>query len=405
MSKLSKELTFFDIYLFSIGYIIGAGIFVLIGKVNKYAKSFTWLPFVIAGIFALIISTSYVDVSTLYSTNHGDYIFVKDTLGELPAIVTVIVLICIGIFTNATVSLSIGDFLSPILSLSRFWIATILIIIFSAVNCVGIRQTTNYNHLCTFSEIIALLILCVATFFTNNTNSKTITNSTVKIPDILYASILSIFVYSGFEGTVKLSEEATDPNDIPKAIVASVVTAIGIYVLVSIAVIKCCKSDKIDQYPIPIVKMASILFGSKISYLFYMIAILSISNTLLISILGTSRMVYSVSREYEFLDLFTQVDETTKTPIIATIVISILSILMLLFKEVETLATITSYLMFIVFILLNISLITVYQDEKVQDKLKDGWTYKFNQGKPILPIIGLFISIGMLIFGCCHKKH
>ena len=56
MTKLSKELSFFDIYLFSVGYIIGAGIFVLIGQVSKYSKSLTWLPFIIAGVFALIIS-------------------------------------------------------------------------------------------------------------------------------------------------------------------------------------------------------------------------------------------------------------------------------------------------------------------------------------------------------------
>ena len=312
-------------------------------------------------------------------------------------------LISIGIFTNATVSLSIGDFLSPILSLSRFWIAIILIMLFSVINCIGIRETTIYNHLCTFSEIIALIVLCIATFFT--TSDSKITTSNVKIPDILYASILAMFVYSGFESTVKLSEEAKDPNDIPKAIVSSVITAIGVYVLVSIAVIKCCKTDKIDQYPIPIVKMASILFGSKLSYLFYMIAILSISNTLLISILGTSRMLYSVSREHTFLDIFTQVDENTQTPIFATIAISILSIIMLLFKDVETLASITTYLMFIVFILLNTGLITVYQDETVQDKLKDGWTYKFNQGKPILPTIGLVLSIGMLIISVFYDNN
>ena len=48
MSDLSKVLTFTDIYLLSIGYIIGAGIFVLIGDVSKYAKSLSWLTFVIA---------------------------------------------------------------------------------------------------------------------------------------------------------------------------------------------------------------------------------------------------------------------------------------------------------------------------------------------------------------------
>ena len=403
MTKLSKELSFFDIYLFSVGYIIGAGIFVLIGQVSKYSKSLTWIPFIIAGLFALIISTSYVDVSTIYNTNHGDYMFVKDTIGEIPAIITILLLLGIGIFTNSTIAKSIGDFLSPIFSVSSTLISIILIVLFSILNCVGIRQTTNYNHICTLIEIVCLLIICFVGIFIHSPAKQQVMSNKVKIPDIMYSSILALFVYSGFEGTVKLSEEAKNPNDIPLAIVTSVITTIFIYLVVSIALIKCCNTDKLDQYPIPIVKMANILFGEKVSYLFYIIAILSITNTLLISILGTSRMLYSISREYSALDMFTKVDKKTKTPIAATVAIALLSIFTLCFKNVETLASITSYLMFLVFIILNVCLIYVYQDKDIQTKLKTGWTYSINQGKPILPVLGLILSIIILSFGFIHK--
>ena len=403
MTKLSKELSFFDIYLFSVGYIIGAGIFVLIGKVSKYSKGLTWVPFIIAGVFALIISTSYVDVSTIYNTNHGDYMFVKDTIGEIPAIITILLLLGIGIFTNSTIAKSIGDFLSPIFSVSSTLISIVLILIFSIINCIGIRQTTHYNHICTILEILALLFICFVGFFLHSPSKQQVLSNKINLPDIMYASILALFVYSGFETTIKLSEEAKDPNDIPLAIVSSVITTILIYVFVSIAVIKCCNTDKLDQYPIPIVKMASILFGHKVSYLFYIIALLSITNTLLISILGTSRMLYAISREYSALDIFTKVNEDTKTPIAATVAIALISILTLCFKNVETLASITSYLMFVVFIVLNYCLIYVYQDKDIQSKLKGGWTYSINQGKPILPVLGLVLSVGILSFGLFHK--
>jgi basic amino acid/polyamine antiporter, APA family len=403
MTKLSKELSFIDIYLFSVGYIIGAGIFVLIGQVSKYSKNLTWLPFIIAGLFALIISTSYVDISTIYKTNHGDYMFVKDSIGEIPAIITILLLLGIGIFTNSTIAKSIGDFLSPIFSVSSTLISIILILLFSIINCIGIRETTNYNHICTIVEILALIVICFVGFFIHSPSKQHVLSNKVNIPDIMYASILALFVYSGFEGTVKLSEEAKDPNDIPLAIVSSVITTILIYVFVSIAVIKCCNTDKLDQYPIPIVKMASTLFGEKVSYLFYIIAILSITNTLLISILGTSRMLHSISGEYSALNMFTKVNKDTKTPIVATVAIALISILTLCFKNVETLASITSYLMFVVFIILNFCLIYVYQDKDIQSKLKGGWTYSINQGKPILPVLGLVLSVGILSFGLFRK--
>tara|TARA_B100001758_G_C18416506_1_gene620298 strand:+ start:5374 stop:6588 length:1215 start_codon:yes stop_codon:yes gene_type:complete len=402
MSKLSKELSFIDIYLFSIGYIIGAGIFVLIGKVSKYSKSLSWLSFIIAGIFALIVATTYVDINTLYNTNHSDYSFVKKTMGEIPAIFTVIVLIGIGICTNTTVSLSIGEFLSPLLSCSPIWISIGLILLFTFINCIGIKQTTTFNHVCTFSEIIALIIICISGLFYHKTIKTT--KQQIKIPDIMYSTILAMFVYSGFESTAKLTEEATNPHDIPKAIIASVISASILYVFVSYAVVKCCSINDIQNSPIPIVTMAKKLFGSNISNIFYIIAILSISNTLLISILGTSRMLHAIAREYPILNLFTEVNSTYKTPIYATIVIALLSILMLVFKNVEVLASITSYLMFIIFAILNIGLIMVYYNEEVKSKLKNSWTYYINQGNPILPSAGLLISLGMLLFGL-HQLH
>ena len=55
--------------------------------------------------------------------------------------------------------------------------------------------------------------------------------------------------------------------------------------------------------------------------------------------------------------------------------------------------------MFMVFSILNVCLITVYDNEDIQNKLKNNWTYKVNQGKPLLPIIGLVLNIGMIGFG------
>ena len=58
--------------------------------------------------------------------------------------------------------------------------------------------------------------------------------------------------------------------------------------------------------------------------------------------------------------------------------------------------------MFIIFSILNICLISVYNNEDIQNKLKNNWTYKVNQGKPILPIIALAVNLGMLGFGAYH---
>lgn len=130
MSGLAKELSFFDIFLFSIGYIIGAGIFILIGKVAKHSKGLSWVSFMISGILALLIACSYGDLSYLYQSNTSEFDYVSELFGTIPAIITSLLLLLIGIFTTTTVSLSISDSLSTFLPISPILIAMVIIVFF-----------------------------------------------------------------------------------------------------------------------------------------------------------------------------------------------------------------------------------------------------------------------------------
>ena len=49
-SKMKKVLTFFDIFLIGLGYIIGAGMYSLIYLTTKYGREFTWLSFIVGGL-------------------------------------------------------------------------------------------------------------------------------------------------------------------------------------------------------------------------------------------------------------------------------------------------------------------------------------------------------------------
>ena len=42
MGEYKKHLTFIDIVLATVGYVVGAGIFAVIGLATKYSKEFTW---------------------------------------------------------------------------------------------------------------------------------------------------------------------------------------------------------------------------------------------------------------------------------------------------------------------------------------------------------------------------
>ena len=96
MTKLAKKLGFIDIYLMSLGQIIGAGIFILIGKSAKYAKDLTWMSFLIAGILSILSGFSYVELSTVFKDNAAEKDYVGSVFGEKMGFITSILLLLIG---------------------------------------------------------------------------------------------------------------------------------------------------------------------------------------------------------------------------------------------------------------------------------------------------------------------
>ena len=104
MSGLTRSLGFWDIYLMAVGQIIGAGIFILIGKSAKYANKFTWLAFLIAGILSILSGFSYVELSTIFKRNAAENDYIGSVFGEKIGLLSTIILLLIGVFTITTVT-------------------------------------------------------------------------------------------------------------------------------------------------------------------------------------------------------------------------------------------------------------------------------------------------------------
>ena len=84
-AKLKKELGFWDVTLATAGYIIGAGIFAILGITSKYGKEFSWLSVLVCGIFASFTGLSYSELSSMFNQNGGEYIIAKETFNHTVA--------------------------------------------------------------------------------------------------------------------------------------------------------------------------------------------------------------------------------------------------------------------------------------------------------------------------------
>lgn len=405
MTQLAKHLDFWDIYLMSLGQIIGAGIFILIGKTAKYANSQTWLAFKIAGLLSILSGFSYVELSQVFKSNSAENDYISSVFGKPIGLVSILILLLIGIFTVTTVALGMGEYIEKKLNISKTLSAIGIIILFAIVNIAGVKISSDVNKVATNVEFWGLIALIVGAFFSVK-NKQIFTMPKSFIPDskVLYGSLIAMFAYMGFETTVRLTEEAKNPErDIPMALIASIITSGILYITVAWIVTHMVGLKNLYKSATPIEDAANAIFGSGAGSIFSFVAFISISNTILLNLLGNSRMLHSLSKDYELLSFLKPVNNTTKTPIISIVVASVLSLIALLFRDIEKTAVFTTSLFFIILALVNMSLVVLHFKGEHDEKFAKTLTGQINNKFPIFPLLGFLSCCG--IMGCCLYKN
>ena len=401
---LAKKLGFWDIYLMSLGQIIGAGIFILIGKSAKYATNYTWLAFLIAGILSILSGFSYVELSKVFKSNSAENDYISSVFGEKMGFISTIILLLIGVFTVTTVSLGMGEYINKKLNYSKILSAILIILLYAGINIIGVKTSSNVNIVATFIEFFGLVALVIGALFTFDLKSLfAVPQKIFSSGKIIYASLIAMFAYMGFETTVRLTEEAINPDrDIPLALLSSIITATILYVVVAWIVTNVVDIKKVAGSSTPIEEAAKMIFGGKISPLFGLIAFVSISNTILLGLLTNSRMLHSISEFYPQLSSFRYVNEVTKTPIISILAVTLLSLLALAVKDVEKSAVFASWLFFIILAFVNLSLMILHFQGKYKKEFSQTFTGRINQKFPIFPLVGFLSCIGIMF--CCMNQ-
>ena len=173
-TQLARTLDFTDIYLISLGYIIGAGIFILISKSAKYAKNYTWLAYLIAGLISILNIFSYIELSAVFTKNSSEYDYISATLGTNIGLLSSVLIILCGIFTIATVALGTGEYAQKTFGMKKMLAAILIILLFTSVNIIGVQTVSNFNAVHTIIELGALISIIIGGFFYLNGDKKII---------------------------------------------------------------------------------------------------------------------------------------------------------------------------------------------------------------------------------------
>lgn len=390
---LSRSLGFPMLTFYGTGMILGAGIYSVIGKAAGLTEETLWLGFLFAGISVLFTALSYAELSTMFPKAGAEFVYLNQAFPRwkwLGSTIGVSMALS-GAATAATVALAFSGYLAQFIDVWEALAAVIVLVVFTGVAIIGIGASGWVTVVSTLIEVGGLLLIIYL-----GLTSGEFGKSLASVPHLgtLSGSALIVFSFFGFENIVNLAEEAKRPEkDLPRAILLSVVLSTVLYVLVSLAASGILPHEELAQSPAPLMSVAQAVSANAATIL-GAIALFSTANTALISMIGASRILYSMGQKSALPKALSKVHARRKTPWMASLLILAVALMLVPLGKVDVVASVSSLATLIAFTLVNVALIVLRYRKPGAER---AFRVPLSVGKfPVLPAFGVVLSLVLL---------
>ncbi|MEJ2518680.1 MAG: APC family permease [Methyloceanibacter sp.] len=369
----------FQMALYGLGSMLGAGIYGLIGKAAGEVGNAVWLAFVVALVAALLTALSYASLGSRFPRAAGAAYVTQRAYGfPLLSFMVGLALICSGLTSVATQSRVFATNLIELFGLDGLPVAGValgFLLVMSGIVFRGIRESMWVNVLCTIVEA----------------------SETPPAPDgdltfliVIQGAVLAFFAFIGFEDVYNVAEEVREPqHTIPLGIITAMVLAAILYIAVAITAVSVVPWQELSEAPGPITEVVSRAAPIIPPILFTGITLFAVANTGLVNFVTASRLLYGMARQYLLPDHLGRVHRRRRTPHIAILVLFFILVPLALMGAIAELAAASVLLLLIVFAAVNGALF-ILKGRKGEP------TGRFEIPR-IIPALGFLVCLGLIV--------
>ncbi|UCH84352.1 MAG: amino acid permease, partial [Candidatus Latescibacterota bacterium] len=419
--SFARDLGLFDASMIGIGAMIGAGIFVLTGIAAGEAGPASILAFALNGLVTLLTALSYAELASAYPKSGGGYSFIKKAFPGPVGFASGWMLWFSYIVACSLYALGFGSYFwefihsyFPFVSEFTFdllgerlpvVIMTVLIGWgFVMVNMRGTALTGKVENVIT---VIKIAILSVFILFglkvIFNYPAESIENFTPFLPmgfaGVILAMGLTFIAFEGYDLIATVAEEIKSPEKtIPRATMISLAVTITIYLLIVFVCLGAIRPEAgttwefLGRYQeTAIVKAAKSFmpfFGVALIIVGGLFSTLSALNA---TILASSRVAFSMSRDKMLPRSLSTIHPSRRTPHIAVAATGVIMIVAAVLFPIQVIGSAASVLFLLTFSLVNLSLIAL---RRKFPELKGGFRVPLYPATPIIAIIlNMFLAV------------
>ncbi|MFT4177741.1 MAG: APC family permease [Luteolibacter sp.] len=405
--SLKQTIGPWQILFYGLGSMLGAGVYVLIGKAAGVLGNAVWLAFIASMIAAVLTGLSYASVGSRYPKAGGAaYVTQRAYRKNWLSYAVGIAVMMSGLTSMATGMQAISE------NLVRWmgWgvpvklIAICGALLLGGVIYRGIRESMWANLFCTFVEVGGLLfIIAIGAKFWGGENYLEVPPSAegsglagISFIVILQGAVLTFFSFIGFEDVLNVSEEVKNPKrSIPFGLVGAMISAALIYMAVAITAVSVLPWQTLAASPAPLMEVAkhAAPWFRGIDSVYLFITLFSIGNTALLNYLMGSRLLYGMATQRLLPSVMGKIHPIRRTPHVAIGLLFLIVSVLILIGDIRQLAEATALLLLTVFVVVNVALVIL--------KLRPGEEKGGFEVPLFVPVTGALVC-GVLIASRIH---
>src|SRR5215831_14433666 len=385
----------------SVGGTIGVGILRTPGLVAEqlHVPSVLLLLWVAGGIYTLLGASCLTELGLMLPRAGGFYVYVRRAFGNTAGFAvgwTDWVMYCSVL---GYLSIAIAEFIAALggISADTVRIAAVSIVLgVVGLQWFGIRISSQFQEVTTSLKCIAFLVLVSGCLVipTGENAFKTVLPS-VTFSGLTVALQAIIITYAGWQSPLYFIEEDRDPaRNLPRAMIGGVLSVLGIYLLVNIALLKALPISELSGATLPAADAARVIAGPYGRNLIILLSIISLVPLLnAITMMGT-RVIFGMGRDRLFWSRTSTVN-AGGTPDIATILTAATAVALIATGTFKRLIAMTSFFLAANYSLCCVALLVLRRREPHLPRPYRAWGYPWSVW--LVTVISLTFLVGMLM--------
>jgi basic amino acid/polyamine antiporter, APA family len=413
--QLRRSLGPWNLTALGIGSIIGTGIFVLTGTAaSQNAGPALVLSMIISAAGCAFSGLCYAEFSAMVPVAGSAYTYAYATLGELVAWIIGWDLILEYALSVATVAVGwsgycvsfardLGLVIPPSLASpppDGFFNlpAAVIVLVVAGLLVVGIKQSADTNTLLVAIKSVVLVVFVVA-----GASYVKRANLTPFIPPnlgpfgqfgwsgVLRGAGVMFFAYIGFDAVSTAAQEARNPaRDMPIGILGSLAICTIIYIFVAFVLIGIVPYQQLNVAD-PLAVGIDATGITWLSPVIKVAALFGLFSTMLVQLLGQTRIFYSMSRDGLLPRIFAVVHPRFRTPHLSTVLTGVIIAVMAGLTPIAVLGQLVSIGTLLAFVLVSMGVIILRKTAPDATRpFRTPWV-------PGVPILGALICLAQMV--------